>query len=228
MTRKPATYSPPRPRGRRLHCPSASWLRDVPLRNVWAHAGSNQGAVLPGRRPARQGRRPDADDRARHRRTGRSPACAGTPAGRGVSTGRGRPGRPVAGGARSVVTDTRPIPNPARPDPASRAGGRSSRTPKAAIRSRPSSRPRIRSRSSRTAVPTAARATARRTSTFARLARGYAELATQMYFAGERLNGSDLVLRRVAVADRRKVVIEPDRDADGLPLFAFDMVLARA
>jgi hypothetical protein len=32
----------------------------------------------------------------------------------------------------------------------------------------------------------------------------------------------------VAVADRRKVVIEPDRDADGLPLFAFDMVLARA
>jgi protocatechuate 3,4-dioxygenase beta subunit len=57
---------------------------------------------------------------------------------------------------------------------------------------------------------------------------GYAELATQMYFAGERLNESDLVLRRVAVADRRKVVIEPDRDADGLPLFAFDMVLARA
>jgi protocatechuate 3,4-dioxygenase beta subunit len=58
--------------------------------------------------------------------------------------------------------------------------------------------------------------------------RGYADLATQMYFAGERLNESDLVLRRVAVADRRKVVIEPDRDADGLPLFAFDMVLARA
>jgi protocatechuate 3,4-dioxygenase beta subunit len=58
--------------------------------------------------------------------------------------------------------------------------------------------------------------------------RGYAELATQMYFAGERLNESDLVLRRVAVAERRKVVIEPDRDADGLPLFAFDMVLARA
>jgi protocatechuate 3,4-dioxygenase beta subunit len=58
--------------------------------------------------------------------------------------------------------------------------------------------------------------------------RGYAELATQMYFAGEKLNESDLVLRRVAVADRRKVVIEPVRDTDGLPIFAFDMVLAQA
>ena len=60
-------------------------------------------------------------------------------------------------------------------------------------------------------------------------ARGFAELSTQMYFAGERLNASDLILGAVPAARRAAVVIEAARDGrDGTPLFRFDLVLARA
>lgn len=58
--------------------------------------------------------------------------------------------------------------------------------------------------------------------------RGFVELSTQMYFAGEKLNDVDIVLRRVAVADRPKVVIAATRGApNDLPLFQFDISIAR-
>jgi protocatechuate 3,4-dioxygenase beta subunit len=58
--------------------------------------------------------------------------------------------------------------------------------------------------------------------------RGYRELSTQMYFAGEALNERDLVLARVPAPERPRVVIEPQRDAGGgPPLFVFDLVVAR-
>jgi protocatechuate 3,4-dioxygenase beta subunit len=58
--------------------------------------------------------------------------------------------------------------------------------------------------------------------------RGYDELATQMYFAGEKLNDSDIVLRRVPQAERSKVVISPARGgASEPPVFEFDIALAR-
>lgn len=59
--------------------------------------------------------------------------------------------------------------------------------------------------------------------------RGYTELATQMYFAGEALNDADIVLKRVPEAERSKVVIAGRRPADGeLPVFAFDIAIAPA
>jgi protocatechuate 3,4-dioxygenase beta subunit len=59
--------------------------------------------------------------------------------------------------------------------------------------------------------------------------RGYAELTTQMYFAGEALNDADLVLKRVPEAERPKVVIAGRRPADGEPpVFAFDIAIAPA
>ena len=59
--------------------------------------------------------------------------------------------------------------------------------------------------------------------------RGYRELSTQMYFAGEALNDADIVLKRVPVAERSKVVIAGRRPADGEPpVFAFDIAIAPA
>jgi len=59
--------------------------------------------------------------------------------------------------------------------------------------------------------------------------RGYAELTTQMYFAGEALNDADLVLKRVPDAERPKVVITGRRPAEGEPpVFAFDIAIAAA
>lgn len=58
--------------------------------------------------------------------------------------------------------------------------------------------------------------------------RGYVELATQMYFAGEKLNDIDIVLARVPPAERSKVVINPAQGgADGVPLFQFDITIAK-
>lgn len=57
--------------------------------------------------------------------------------------------------------------------------------------------------------------------------RGYREISTQMYFAGEALNGSDLVLRRVPESERAKVVITPTVTAPkGPPVFKFDLTIA--
>jgi len=57
--------------------------------------------------------------------------------------------------------------------------------------------------------------------------RGYRELSTQMYFAGESLNGSDLVLNKVPAAERSRVVISPAQDGpQGLPAFRFDLTIA--
>lgn len=59
--------------------------------------------------------------------------------------------------------------------------------------------------------------------------RGYVELATQMYFAGEKLNDVDIVLARVPAAQRSKVVIKPAQGgADGVPMFEFDITIAKA
>jgi protocatechuate 3,4-dioxygenase beta subunit len=58
--------------------------------------------------------------------------------------------------------------------------------------------------------------------------RGHAELATQMYFAGEALNEKDGVLRRVPEAERSSVVIVPRKgDGDEVPVLEFDLVVAR-
>lgn len=58
--------------------------------------------------------------------------------------------------------------------------------------------------------------------------RGYVELSTQMYFAGEKLNDPDVVLAKVPAADRNKVVINAGKsNADNLPLFAFDITIAK-
>jgi protocatechuate 3,4-dioxygenase beta subunit len=59
--------------------------------------------------------------------------------------------------------------------------------------------------------------------------RGHAELSTQMYFAGEALNGKDGVLRRVPEAERPRVVIAARKgDGDDTPVFEFDLVVAKA
>jgi protocatechuate 3,4-dioxygenase beta subunit len=57
--------------------------------------------------------------------------------------------------------------------------------------------------------------------------RGYRELSTQMYFAGESLNGADTVLNKVPEAERPRVVISPAKDGpQGLPTFQFDLTIA--
>ena len=59
--------------------------------------------------------------------------------------------------------------------------------------------------------------------------RGYSELTTQMYFAGEALNDADIVLKRVPQAERPKVVIAGLRPAAGEPpVFQFDIAIAPA
>lgn len=59
--------------------------------------------------------------------------------------------------------------------------------------------------------------------------RGYVELATQMYFEGEKLNDIDIVLARVPPAERPKVVIAPAKGGqDGVPLFQFDITIGKA
>lgn len=59
--------------------------------------------------------------------------------------------------------------------------------------------------------------------------RGFVELATQMYFAGEKLNDVDIVLKRVPVADWPQVIIKPVKgDKDAIPVFQFDITIAKA
>jgi protocatechuate 3,4-dioxygenase beta subunit len=58
--------------------------------------------------------------------------------------------------------------------------------------------------------------------------RGFRELSTQMYFAGEKLNDVDLVLKRVPVAERPRVVIAGIKSGpQDPPLFKFDLVITR-
>jgi len=57
--------------------------------------------------------------------------------------------------------------------------------------------------------------------------RGYGELATQMYFAGEKLNDVDIVLAKVPLAERSKVVITPAAGNDAIPEFQFDITIAK-
>lgn len=58
--------------------------------------------------------------------------------------------------------------------------------------------------------------------------RGFFELSTQMYFAGEALNEEDHVLRRVPEAERPRVVIAAGGgNGDGTPVFEFDLVVSR-
>jgi protocatechuate 3,4-dioxygenase, beta subunit len=56
--------------------------------------------------------------------------------------------------------------------------------------------------------------------------RGYLELITQMYFAGNELNDQDLILKRVKAQDRSKVVIQLKK-ADPHPIAVFDITLEK-
>ena len=56
--------------------------------------------------------------------------------------------------------------------------------------------------------------------------RGYHELTTQMYFAGESLNETDRLLRSVAEEDRGLLVVD-FRDIDGIPHGDFPIVMAK-
>lgn len=56
--------------------------------------------------------------------------------------------------------------------------------------------------------------------------RGYHEITTQMYFAGEALNETDALLRRVAEDARGSLVVD-FQEVDGLPVGHFPIVLAR-
>ena len=59
--------------------------------------------------------------------------------------------------------------------------------------------------------------------------RGFLDLTTQMYFAGEKLNDADIVLRHVPAAERDRVIIAGKAAGAGQPpAFAFDLVIARA
>lgn len=59
--------------------------------------------------------------------------------------------------------------------------------------------------------------------------RGYLDLTTQMYFAGEKLNDADIVLRHVPLGERDRVIIAGKKGSAGEPLaFAFDLAIARA
>lgn len=56
--------------------------------------------------------------------------------------------------------------------------------------------------------------------------RGYHELTTQMYFAGESLNDTDRLLRDVP-EDRRDLLVVDFEEADGVPKGQFPIVLAK-
>jgi protocatechuate 3,4-dioxygenase beta subunit len=56
--------------------------------------------------------------------------------------------------------------------------------------------------------------------------RGYHELTTQMYFAGESLNDTDRLLRDVP-EDRRGLLVVDFEEADGVPKGQFPIVLAK-
>jgi protocatechuate 3,4-dioxygenase beta subunit len=59
--------------------------------------------------------------------------------------------------------------------------------------------------------------------------RGVRELVTQMYFFGEALNDSDVVLSHVPATDRSSVVIAPLMGGSGaLPDFRFDLRIERS
>lgn len=59
--------------------------------------------------------------------------------------------------------------------------------------------------------------------------RGFVEISTQMYFAGEKLNDTDIVLERIAASERPRVVITPAAGRpDDVPLFQFDIAIARS
>ena len=57
--------------------------------------------------------------------------------------------------------------------------------------------------------------------------RGYQEITTQMYFAGEELNDSDALLQNVAEESRDSLVVD-FHEVDGLPSGHFPIVLAKA
>jgi protocatechuate 3,4-dioxygenase beta subunit len=59
--------------------------------------------------------------------------------------------------------------------------------------------------------------------------RGFQELTTQMYFAGEALNETDFLLQQVPKADWPKIVLKPHGGAPGdPPSFRFELTIRRA
>ena len=55
--------------------------------------------------------------------------------------------------------------------------------------------------------------------------RGFEELTTQMYFAGDPLNALDRLLQRVPADRRAMLVVDFDQHADEIPSGVFDLVL---
>lgn len=57
--------------------------------------------------------------------------------------------------------------------------------------------------------------------------RGYHEIVTQMYFAGEARNEEDLILNDLPEADRGGVIISPQDNDAGIPVFTFNLTLKK-
>jgi len=55
--------------------------------------------------------------------------------------------------------------------------------------------------------------------------RGYHEIITQMYFTGEKLNETDMVMAELPETERARLILTPADDKDGIPVFTFDITL---
>ena len=57
--------------------------------------------------------------------------------------------------------------------------------------------------------------------------RGYHELISQMYFAGENLNATDTVIADLPEQERGQFILSPAKDESGFPLFNFNLTLQK-
>ncbi len=55
--------------------------------------------------------------------------------------------------------------------------------------------------------------------------RGYHEIVTQMYFSGEKLNDTDIVIAELPETERAQFILTPAADGAGIPVFTFDVTL---
>ena len=57
--------------------------------------------------------------------------------------------------------------------------------------------------------------------------RGYHELVTQMYFEGEKLNETDVIIADLPENERGQFILSPEVDANGVPVFTFNLTLKK-
>ncbi len=57
--------------------------------------------------------------------------------------------------------------------------------------------------------------------------RGYHEIVTQMYFTGEKLNDTDIVLAELPEDARGQFILNPTADTDDTPVYTFEITLKR-